>query len=112
MVSANCIDRTCNKCHKPQSSMSYITDRKGASLPYVSCCRFCYNIIYNSVPVFLTDKISDLKQIGARRVTLCFTDENEYEIGNNIDMVRNSLKGVKIDVPENFTRGHFTRGVE
>ncbi len=112
MVSANCIDKTCNKCHKTEPSLSYITDRKGVSLPYVSCCSFCYNVIYNNVPVFLTDKITSVKNIGVTGLALCFTDEDENEVKENISMVREALKGKKVNPPVNFTRGHFTRGVE
>ena len=112
MVSANCIDKTCHKCHKPKSAMSYVTDRKGVALLYVSCCRFCYNVIYNNVPVFLTDKMSSVEAIGASNVSLCFTDEDENEVINSISMVRDAFNGHKIDIPVNFTRGHFTRGVE
>lgn len=112
MVSANCIDKTCHKCHKPEPSLSYITDRKGVSLPYVCCCRFCYNVIYNNVPVFLTDKMDAIENIAPANVSLCFTDEDEKEVINNISMVRDAFKGVKVDTPANFTRGHFTRGVE
>ena len=112
MVSANCIDKTCHKCHKPEPSLSYITDRKGVSLPYVCCCRFCYNVIYNNVPVFLTDKMDAVENIAPANVSLCFTDEDEKEVINNISMVRDAFKGVKVDTPANFTRGHFTRGVE
>ena len=112
MVSANCIDKTCHKCHKPEPAMSYITDRKGVSLPYVSCCRFCYNVIFNNVPIFLTDKMAAVEQIGAANVSLCFTDEDENEVKKNIRMVRDAFIGGKVDAPGNFTRGHFTRGVE
>ena len=112
MVSANCIDKTCHKCHKPETSMSYITDRKGMKLPYVSCCKFCYNIIYNNVPAFLTDKMVDIEHIGVKSVSLCFTDENKDEVYRNIIMARDAMDNIQVDTPLNFTRGHFTRGVE
>lgn len=114
MVSANCIDRTTGKCHKPNASMSTITDRKGAVLPYISCCRFCYNIIYNSVPVFLQDKISELERIKPAGVSLCFTDESDEIVYKYISDYKAMLAGelTQIKPPQEFTRGHFTRGVE
>ena len=114
MVSANCIDRTTGKCHKPNASMSTITDRKGAALPYISCCRFCYNVIYNSVPVFLQDKISELERIKPAGVSLCFTDESDEIVYKYISDYKAMLAGelTQIKPPQEFTRGHFTRGVE
>lgn len=114
MISANCIDKTMGKCHKPDSSMSTITDRKGAMLPYISCCQFCYNVIYNSVPVFLQDKITEIHKINPARMALCFTDENEEIVYKYISEYKALLAGEisQIKTPQEFTRGHFTRGVE
>lgn len=114
MISANCIDKNTGKCHNPHSAMSTITDRKGAVLPYISCCQFCYNVIYNSVPVFLQDKITKLQQIKSARVAFCFTDEDDELVYKYISDYRALLSGeiLQIEPPQEFTRGHFTRGVE
>ncbi|MGN0375453.1 MAG: U32 family peptidase, partial [Butyrivibrio sp.] len=116
MISANCIDKTCHKCHKPESRIASITDRKDAKLMYVSCCRYCYNVIYNSVPVFLLDKITDIKTVNPRNISLCFTDEGEDLVYEYVKLASDISKGkegrAEAGVPALFTRGHFTRGVE
>ena len=114
MISANCIDKNTGKCHNPHSVMSSIKDRKGAVLPYISCCRFCYNVIYNSVPVFLQDKIAKIQEIEPARVAMCFTDEEDELVYKYISDYRALLAGeiLQIKPPREFTRGHFTRGVE
>lgn len=114
MISANCIDKTTGKCHKPNSAMSVITDRKGAVLPYICCCQFCYNVIYNSVPLFLQDKITEIQKIRPARTALCFTDENDETVYKYISEYKALLAGEssQIKPPQEFTRGHFTRGVE
>ncbi len=114
MVSANCIDKSCGKCHKPDSSIGTITDRKGAVLPYIAGCQYCYNVIYNSVPVFLQDKITALKKIRPARAALCFTDETDEMVYKYVSDYKALLEGEisEINPPGEFTRGHFTRGVE
>lgn len=114
MISANCIDKTNGKCHFPNGKFGYITDRKNASLPYVAACRYCYNVIYNSVPVFLIDKINEILSKKNFGLSLCFTDESPKTVGEIIDMTLMALNGnsSEVIVPETFTRGHFTRGVE
>ena len=114
MISANCIDKTGGKCHYPAGRFGVISDRKNAKLPYVTACKYCYNVIYNSVPLFLIDKFSQILNKKTQNFSLCFTDENGKTTGEIIDMAISALDGNEKDVimPEVFTRGHFTRGVE
>ena len=114
MISANCIDKTGGKCHYPQGRFGIITDRKNAKLPYVTACKYCYNVIYNSVPVFLIDKLNQILDKKTQNFALCFTDESGRAVGEIIDMAVSVLDGNDnaVIMPETFTRGHFTRGVE
>lgn len=114
MISANCIDKTGGKCHYPSGKFGFITDRKNAKLPYVTACKYCYNVIYNSVPVFLIDKLNQIVDKKPQNLSICFTDENGKVAGEIIDMALSVLEGNNNSVimPEAFTRGHFTRGVE
>ena len=114
MITANCIDKTNGKCHKPFGRFGVIMDRKNAKLPYVAACKYCYNVIYNSVPVYLIDKLGQIMENKVQNYSLCFTDESASSVGNIIDMAISVLEGKDNEVimPEAFTRGHFTRGVE
>ena len=112
MVSANCIDKNTKGCHKPRASFGSFKDRKNARLPYVTACQYCYNVIFNSVPLFLLDKTSELSAIKASRYTLSFTEEGEAEVILITKALSDSLSGKTINVPDNYTRGHFSRGVE
>ena len=112
MVTANCIDKTSKGCHKPNASFGSMTDRKNAKLTYVTACQYCYNVIFNSVPVFLIDKLKELKEIKPSGYSLCFTDESEAEVILIMKAMSEAINGNKVIVPDNFTRGHFTRGVE
>ena len=107
--------RPCSRSRqRPAGRFGVISDRKNAKLPYVTACKYCYNVIYNSVPLFLIDKFSQILNKKTQNFSLCFTDENGKTTGEIIDMAISALDGNEKDVimPEVFTRGHFTRGVE
>lgn len=112
MVAANCIDKTTKGCHKPNASFGQIQDRKNASLTYVTACQYCYNVIFNSVPVFLLDKLDEVNKINASGYSLCFTDESEAEVILIMKSLTDAINGDKVGTLDSFTRGHFTRGVE
>ncbi len=100
MVSAQCLNQTAGKCDRQEKTL-LLKDRTGAEMPVKNCCRFCYNVIYNSVPTVLTDLEKELERIAPDSCRFEFTTESGAETAA-------VLKGLK---PENFTRGHFRRGV-
>ena len=112
MVSANCIDKNTKGCHGPKASFGNFKDRKNAKLTYVTACQYCYNVIFNSVPLYLLDKMENIEDIKASAYSLCFTNEGEAEVILTTKAMVDAINGVNIDAPDNFTRGHFTRGVE
>lgn len=114
MYSANCIDKNQNHCHKPDGHFTEITDRKNAHLPVYTCCRYCYNIIYNSIPLYLIDKIESINKISLSFLGLSFADESSEEVDKILNECEKAVyEGIRINAPDNnFTRGHFTRGVE
>ncbi len=111
MLSAQCTKKNTGGCLKKNGTpgilapaYSTLTDRKGAVFTEDSRCRLCYTVIYNSVPLWLFDKIPE----NTGRVRLCFTDETEKELQA---VLKAFLKRGK-PKEGSFTRGHFTRGVE
>ncbi|MCJ7835984.1 hypothetical protein MUB23_11370 [Cuneatibacter sp. NSJ-177] len=106
MISAQCTALTSSgTCQKGSGEYSFqrLKDRKGAIFLAENRCRFCYNVIYNSVPLWLLDKAG-----GLDRVRFHFTSERTGEPSR---FIREFLSG-RAEPPEHFTRGHFTRGVE
>ncbi len=120
MVTANCVARTSKDClmkkgasdSKNAGNMQFafsLKDRYKAEFPVYVNCRHCYNVIYNSVPLSLHDKILENRINTAIR--LDFTTENSMEaekimryfmgIRGNNDMVRPY---------EHFTTGHEKKG--
>lgn len=107
MITANCIDKSTKGCHSPNSAFTTLKDRKNARLPVLTCCRYCYNLIYNSVPIYLADKNIIPDNYNISFIGIVFSDENRNDVRNIMD---NVIHGRQADFE--FTRGHFTRGVE
>lgn len=107
MITANCIDKSTKGCHSPNSAFTTLKDRKNARLPVLACCRYCYNLIYNSVPIYLADKNIIPDNYNLSFIGIVFSDENGNDVRNIMD---NVIHGRQADFE--FTRGHFTRGVE
>ena len=114
MTSAQCTAKTTGHCRRAEipsehrrnteAGFRMLTDRTKASFLEDSRCRFCYTVIYNSVPLWLCDRVP--ADVG--RVRLAFTDETPEEAER---ILRRVLAG-ETAPPERFTRGHFARGVE
>jgi len=106
MVSAQCVNKNINGCDGQNRVLS-IKDRKGKELKVQCRCEYCYNLIYNSVPMSLLGVWDKVERLAPEYVRINFTTEGESEI-------RRVLKafGNKCDPEGEFTRGHFGRGVE
>ena len=100
MISAQCVRKNTDRCLAHEKPL-WLTDRTGRRFYIKNVCIFCYNVIYNSLPLSLIGEEETLGRIGARVRRLVFTDESPDEI-------RRILKG---EVPPH-TKGHFARGVE
>ncbi len=114
MITSNCIDKTVKSCHYPISSTAYLEDRTHAKMFVVTACNYCYNIIYNSVPNYLIDKIQQLNEINCDFFGLNFTDETQED---TVEIIESLIKIQKnnnseVVIPKHFTRGHYNRGVE
>ncbi len=98
---------------------SHILDRKNKKLHYKTYCKYCYNKIFNTEPLYLIDKIDEIESIyskgrkkegsnenNARLNTLKYRIDFSFE---NEEEVKNILKGI---CPESFTRGHFKTSIK
>lgn len=112
MISANCINNTFNGCDKISKDFS-LKDRIGINFSVYNCCNFCYNIIYNNVPLSLMGQKEKITNIVTKNYRLNFTTESFSETKNILE------KYIKVfyynecsEEIKDFTRGHFNRGVE
>lgn len=112
MITSNCINKTFNMCDKLQKEIK-LKDRLGIDFSVYNCCNFCYNIIFNNVPVSLLENKNKLKKINTSNYRINFTTE-DYETTKYIleKYVKVFYYNEYSDEIKEFTRGHFNRGVE
>ena len=78
-----------------------------------TCCSCCYNVIYNSAPLFLADKADEIRRLAPGELRLDFTTETGEEVKHAADLYRDAfILGRDVTAPAaEYTRGHFKRGV-
>ena len=82
---------------------SVLTDRKGIKFPMI--CNFGCTEILNSVPLYMADRINEIKDVDF--LVLRYTVENSVESGENLNTFnRNKWCGNEI------TRGLYYRDVD
>lgn len=127
MLTANCVGKTTGKCLKTavgknakeenpekadhHKNIIFLKDRYQKEFPVYLNCQSCYNIIYNSLPLSLHEKVQSGNYAGAWR--LSFTTENAKETAEVLryfDEIRTG-KAQKTLYKE-YTLGHEKRGVE
>lgn len=113
MVSAQCVRRTVSGCDG-RPGLLYLKDRKQKQFAVRNCCRYCFNVIYNSSPLYLLDCRKDWEAYGLCALRLAFTVETEKEMRRILEDGIASLRqgGAPAGPAGDFTRGHFRRGVE
>ena len=115
MISSGCVRKNTVSCKK-QSGILYLKDRYGVEFPVRNHCPDCYNIIYNAKPLFLLHLSEDLERIHPAAFRLHFTLEEEYEIQSVLDFAGKTLvdgqTGYPGDCLDDYTNGHYKRGVE
>ena len=106
MVTAGCIHKTLGRCKGVPEQWS-IKDRYRKVFPVKNYCRDCYNIIYNSQPLYLLDRKEELNALHTGVYRMMFTTEDGRETMRILMQYLTGQAG-----KGEFTRGHFKRGVE
>ena len=106
MTVQNCVIKSANGRCACDEGIYYLKDRMDAHFPVLADKGSCTNVILNSTPLYMGDKISDIDRSGAAYANLYFTTETADEVENIIKLYENGKSFGKA-----FTRGHFYRGV-
>ncbi len=114
MTMKNCVIKSCTeKCGKGREGF-YLVDRMGEKLPLLCQSESCTNLLLNSKPLYMADKMDELKKAGVRKIMLLFTIESAEECREICGEYIRAMSGEKVANSmgeNNFTRGHFYRGV-
>lgn len=113
MISAQCLKNNTDGCLKKAgitdsaSKLFSITDRKNKTLPVECKCDYCYNVIYNTVPLSLFGVWDKIEKLKPQSVRINFTVESYDQVIRVMDAYEK-----RRDPDGEYTRGHFNRGVE
>lgn len=107
MTVKNCLVKSAlDKCGCHDGSIYYLRDRKGICFPAECIKGECVNVIYNSAPIYMADRMKELSKINASYLRFDFTDESPAEIASVLKQYESGKKSNGF-----FTRGHFYNGV-
>ena len=113
MVMKNCPINASGKCQNGEMKFR-LRDRKNEEFPFMCSGKRgeCTSVLLNSKPIYMADKLADITKLNINGLRLIFTVENFSQCGKIIDEYRRALAGEKvINTLDDFTRGHFYRGV-
>lgn len=113
MITANCIFKTNAQCQLAKGGVSHsaaLKDRYGKIFTALTNCKYCYNMIYNSVPLSLHKKCH--KELsGFFRIQ--FGKENREDVKKIIDYYDKWIQGIFAEFPvKEYTTAHENRQVE
>ncbi len=105
MVSENCIIRNGENC--PCKDENSITDRMGMTFPVIKDGGICRSVVLNCKKTFMLNEVEKIKRAGVSSQRVYFSDESAEECGRICD----ALFFDTGYMPEDFTKGHFYKGV-
>ena len=122
MVSAQCVRKNLFGCTGKCETV-YLKDRYNSEFPVKCCCipwgkidptkaKYCYNIIYNSIPYGLTGEKERVEKLNLQSLRLAFTVEAPTEAKAVLEEFRNIYQGNGKPSGRKYTKGHFKRGAE
>lgn len=121
MVSAQCVRKNLYGCNGKQETLC-LKDRYGKEFPVLCTCqpwdtlekpgKYCFNRIYNSIPLGLQKEHQQAERLGVSSVRLSFTVESEPETRGIVRDFVNCYVYKRDVSAGDFTKGHFKRGVE
>ena len=99
---------------------SRLLDRYQAEFPVETDCAYCYNIIYNSVPLSLHANLGEIAESGAETIRLDFLEESGAQTAERMSIFHRLCTTRSAEAAElinrqvnwKFTTGHFKKGAE
>lgn len=113
MVSAQCIMNTTRGCRHQRGRLTF-TDRYQKVFTAKNCCDYCYNVIYNTLPLALSDQKDEIQRLSPKALRLHFTIENRDKVKQILTHFEEVFVKNRNSIEPNFefTRGHFKRGIK
>lgn len=121
MITAGCIRKNTSGClrrgngRKDGKTLLYLTDRYNKKFPVRTVCPYCYNVIYNCQPLMLLSRAEEVKRLKPAEIRMDFLNEGHGETERLIGLYDACFRKndpVKIPEEQDYTKGHFKRGVK
>lgn len=108
MLMENCVLKSAYRCGCDKGEYA-LRDRKNVEFPIKT--QNCRNILYNSCPIYMADRLEEIKSLQFDRLRLSFTVENFEMCCIIIEEYQKALSSKAVLPPKTaYTRGHFYRG--
>ncbi len=93
--------------------MLMLTDRYKNLFPVKNYCSLCYNVIYNTAPLYLADLTEEIRTLCPKSLRFAFTVETKERTLEILEKAGQDLTGETKNTASHFsyTRGHFRRGI-
>lgn len=115
MLTAQCLHKNTAGCDRKPGMME-LSDRMKVRFPVRNHCPDCCNVIYNSRTLCLLKEAQALQEIAPASYRIAFTLEDPGEMNRILSLYEETMILHRIPedgaFPENYTNGHFKRGVE
>ncbi|MBE7051251.1 MAG: U32 family peptidase [Ruminococcaceae bacterium] len=107
MTMRNCVVRSAkDKCGCKTGEVYYLKDRKNYDFPLITDKASCTNVIYNSTPIVMSDRMDEIKPCGVSYYRFDFTTETPDEMNKIFELYEKGKKAGFF-----FTRGHYYKNV-
>lgn len=122
MLSAQCVRKNTFKCDCSEKE-AILKDRYEKEFSCQCICHpwktgttekeeYCYNILYNSIPLGLLKEARKVLRLGVGYLRLNFTTESPQESNRILQEFLNVYLHNEIPDEQQYTKGHFKRGAE
>lgn len=122
MLSAQCVRKNLFGC-TGKCETAYLKDRYNSEFPVKCSCdpwgknisekaKYCYNIIYNSIPYGLPGEKDQVKKMNLHSLRLAFTIEEPEKAKAILKEFRTVYQENGKPSGRRYTKGHFKRGAE
>ena len=111
MVTKHCIyrDQGCRfQCQQGQPLE--LKDQRGFAFP-VYCDRWCQMHIFNSRELSLLEHLDQVRQSGVDLIRIEGRTKSPAWVSQIVDLYKRGLRGEQVQLPGEFTKGHYFRGV-
>ena len=113
MISAQCVQKTADRCLR-RTGVSLLADRYGNEFPVKRYCDSCYNVIYNTKPLYLGLQREQILDLAPESLRIQFSVESGDQTKDILRLVQSGFR-FREKEPEQpdfqYTQGHFRRGI-